>query len=93
MGGRAGCSSAEQIKAEYQAAVKAAGKRGVIGIGLLNFCIKDDMLEATIACQPHSVWLAVGDFKPFIKRLKQAGKKRSACGKARNNSCVKSQRA
>ncbi len=69
----AGCSSAEKINTDYQEAVKAAGSKGVIGIGLLNFYIKNDMLEATIACKPHSVWLAVGDFKPFIKRLKQAG--------------------
>lgn len=31
------------------------------------------MLEATIKCKPHSVWLAVGDFKPFIKPLRDAG--------------------
>ena len=68
-----GTSSAERIQSEYQAAVKAAGSKGSIGIGLLNFCIKPEMLEATIKCKPHSVWLAVGDFKPFIKPLRNAG--------------------
>ncbi|KAK9866153.1 hypothetical protein WJX84_010031 [Apatococcus fuscideae] len=71
-----GTMSAEKIQSEYRAAVEAAGSHksnGVIGIGLLNFCITDEMMAATVACKPHSVWLAVGDFKPFIKPLRQAG--------------------
>lgn len=69
----AGRYSGKQLKEEYNKAKELCrGGKEAVGIGLLNFAITSELLQAVIDVKPHAVWLAAGDMQPHFTQLHKA---------------------
>jgi hypothetical protein len=71
------------LRREYAAAKELLAEEdpehSAVGIGLLNFMLSKERLDAAISCKPAAIWLSfsdsLGDWDPFASEIKEAGVK------------------